>query len=279
LAVSSRHLRWKILGTWPRFIEIQNKAGINREISLAEKASLIWDEIYEKDWTAQEIRYRGNVEPDQTYARYISELALQTDVEKKLSTLSPRQNGVYLITGGSGGLGYIFAQHLAKNYQAKLVLLGRSVPNPAQQEKLHRLKEYGAETLVLQADVSRLEDMERVVREARARFSAIHGVIHAAGVNRDSFILNKTKAEMEVVLASKVYGTINLDLATSSENLDFFVLFSSIAGVMGNLGKAITPMGTISWILSRKLEKASGVQRGGRAKHYPSIGRCGKKGA
>ena len=222
-----------------KVVEIQDKAGINEEISLAEKASLIWDEIHEKAWTAQEIRYRGNIEPDQqTYVRYTSELALQTDVERKLSTSLPRQNGVYLITGGLGGLGFIFAEHLAKKFQAKLVLVGRSAPNSAQQEKLNRLKEYGAETLVLQADVSRLEDMERVVREAKARFSAIHGVIHAAGVNRDSFILNKTKAEMEAVLAPKVYGTINLDLATSSENLDFFVLFSSVAGVMGNLGQS-----------------------------------------
>src|SRR5260370_10136115 len=80
--------------------------------------------------------------------------------------------------------------------------------------------------------------MEKVVQEAKARFSERKGVIHAAGVNRDSFILNKTKEEMEAVLAPKVYGTINLDLATSAENLDFYVQFSSVGGVLGSLGQS-----------------------------------------
>src|SRR5579884_4140470 len=77
-----------------------------------------------------------------------------------------------------------------------------------------------------------------VVREAKARFTEINGVIHAAGVNRDAFILKKTRQEIEAVLAAKIYGTINLDRATSKENLDLFVLFSSVAGVMGNIGQS-----------------------------------------
>jgi acyl transferase domain-containing protein len=85
--------------------------------------------------------------------------------------------------------------------------------------------------------VSELEDMRVVVREAKARFSQINGVIHAAGINRDAFILKKTREEIDAVLAPKVYGAINIDLATSGENLDLFVMFSSVAGVMGNVGQ------------------------------------------
>src|SRR5207244_2007146 len=96
---------------------------------------------------------------------------------------------------------------------------------------------YGADVLFIQADVSKSGDMEMVVRETKARFSAIHGVIHCAGVNRDAFILKKTKEEMDAVLAAKVFGTINVDRATSGENLDFFVLFSSVSAVMGNVGQ------------------------------------------
>ena len=221
-----------------KVVEIQCRPGTNGEVPLSEKAALVWDEVYEKDWTTQEIRYRDCADQGQTRARYISELASHASVEGELSASPLRQQGVYLISGGLGGLGLIFAEYLAKNFQSKLVLFGRSMPNAEQQEKLRRLNDYGAETLVLQADVSKLEDMERVVREAKARFSKIDGVIHAAGVNRDSLILNKTKEEMEAVLAPKVYGTINVDLATSGENLDFFVLFSSVAGVLGNLGQS-----------------------------------------
>src|SRR5205823_4421153 len=126
----------------------------------AEKASLIWDEIYDRDWTTTEIRYQNKTDEDQQGpARYVSELALHTITEKKLSALPLRQKGVYLITGGLGGLGLIFAEYLARNFQAKLVLIGRSALNARQEEKLNQLRSYGAEVLTLQADVSKLEDM------------------------------------------------------------------------------------------------------------------------
>src|SRR5205807_7613928 len=110
-------------------------------------------------------------------------------------------------------------------------------PSAAREEKLSALQRLGAEVLVLQADVAKPDDAQMVVREAKGRFSEVNGVIHAAGVNRDAFILKKTREEMESVLAPKVHGAINLDRATSGENLDLFVLFSSVAGVMGNLGQ------------------------------------------
>ncbi|MGA3089271.1 MAG: SDR family NAD(P)-dependent oxidoreductase, partial [Terriglobales bacterium] len=222
-----------------KVVEIQGALPKDGGMSVSGKADLIWDEICGKDWTATEIRYRSHAGVDQqSHARWVRDLVPLTPVEKELSPLPLRSNGTYLITGGLGGLGLIFSEYLAKNFQSKLVLVGRSLPNSRQEEKLSRLRGYGAEILCLQADVSKLEDMEMVVREAKTRFAEINGVIHGAGVNRDSFILKKTKEEMDAVLAPKVYGAINLDLATSGENLDFFVLFSSIAGVMGNVGQS-----------------------------------------
>ena len=216
-------------------VEIQD-AG---ELSPSERAAVIWDEIYDRNWTTQEIRYCDRTDGDkQGLARFTSELVPYTPAVKTPETLPLKQNGVYLITGGLGGLGIIFSDYLAKRFQAKLVLVGRSVPNARQEETISRLKGYGAEILVLQADVSKLEDMETVVREAKARFSEINGVIHAAGVNRDAFILKKTREQIEAVLAPKVYGAINVDLATHDENLDFFALFSSVAGVLGNVGQS-----------------------------------------
>jgi polyketide synthase PksN len=209
------------------------------QLSLPARAALIWDEIHDRDWTTQEIRYRRHAGEDQQgLVRAVSELVAHTPAENRLSALPLRQRGVYVITGGLGGLGLIFAQYLAKNFQSKLVLVGRSAPNAKREEKLAELKSYGAEVLCVQADVSKLEDMEIVVREAKAHFSEINGVLHAAGVNRDAFILKKTREEMEAVLAPKVYGAISVDLATRDENLDLFVLFSSVAGVLGNVGQS-----------------------------------------
>jgi len=210
----------------------------NWEISLAEKAGLIWDEIYDNDWTTQEIRYRCRLEEDkQKPARYVGEFAPYAPMENDPWALPVRHNGVYLITGGLGGLGFIFGEYLARNFQAKLVLVGRSALSAKHEERIGRLTRHGAEVLYLQADVSELEDMRVVAHQAKARFSQINGVIHAAGVNHDAFVLKKTREEMDAVLAPKVYGAINVDLATSGENLDLFVLFSSVAGVMGNVGQ------------------------------------------
>jgi polyketide synthase PksN len=220
-----------------KVVEIQS--GLESgEISLAEKAGLIWDEIYDNDWTTQEIRYRCRLEEDeQRPARYVGELAPYTPMENDPWALPLRQNGVYLITGGLGGLGFIFGEYLARNFQARLVLVGRSALSAKHEERIDLLTRHGSEVLYLQADVSELEDMRVVVREAKARFSQINGVIHAAGVNHDAFVLKKTREEMDAALAPKVYGAINVDLATSGENLDLFVLFSSVAGVMGNVGQ------------------------------------------
>ena len=220
-----------------KVVEIQSGRE-SGEISLAEKAGLIWDEVYDTDWTTQEIRYRCRLDEDeQGPARYVGELAPYAPMENDPWALPVRQNGVYLITGGLGGLGFIFGEYLARNFQARLVLVGRSALRAKHEERISRLTRHGAEVLYLQADVSELEDMRLVVRQAKARFSQINGVIHAAGVNRDAFILKKTREEMDAALAPKVYGAINVDLATSGENLDLFILFSSVAGVLGNVGQ------------------------------------------
>jgi polyketide synthase PksL len=201
------------------------------ELSPSQQAALAWAEIGERDWSTQEIRYREQV-------RSVRGLVPHAPDASTASAPPLKQHGVYLVTGGLGGLGLIFSDYLARAFRARLVLVGRSAPSAKQDEAVSRLKAYGAKVLVLQGDVSDREDMERVVGAAKARFSQIDGVLHAAGVNRDAFILKKTREQMESVLAPKVYGAINLDLATRDERLDFFVLFSSVAGVLGNVGQS-----------------------------------------
>jgi acyl transferase domain-containing protein len=206
--------------------------------AVSQEAGLILNELYDEDATAAEIRYRVQVEDGQPrYARYVSRMVEHVSGEREASALPLKQNGVYLITGGLGGLGLVLADYLARSFQSKLVLVGRSTPGASQQERLNALERHGAEILVVPADVSKLEDVEMVVREAKARFSKIDGVVHCAGVNRDALMIKKTTEEIKAVLAAKVYGAINLDLATSAENLELFVLFSSIAGLMGNVGQ------------------------------------------
>ncbi len=173
--------------------------------------------------------------------RYIRRLkAFSLDDTKSESTsngVGLKENGVYLITGGAGGLGLLFAEFLARNYKAKIALTGRSKLSAEREAKLEEIRKAGGEVLYLPADVSNYEDVKNLVSECKARFGEIHGIIHSAGVIRDSLIRNKTLDEMNAVFAPKVYGTLHLDEVTKDEALDFFVTFSSLSAVAGNAGQ------------------------------------------
>ena len=187
-------------------------------------------ELRTRTQDAVAVRYEG----PERYVRKLKPFAL----EERGDSSALKENGVYLITGGAGGLGLIFAEFLAKQYKARLVLTGRSPLSEEREAGLDELRKAGAEVVYLQADVSRREDVEHLLHEARERFGEINGIIHAAGVVRDSYIRNKTAEEMSAVFAPKVRGTLYLDEAAKDDPLDFFVLFSSFAAVTGNPGQS-----------------------------------------
>ena len=180
-----------------------------------------------------------------------------------------RQGGVYLITGGMGGIGLSVCDHLARDYGAKLVLTRRS-ELPAESEwqawldadaaksedardgrtaemvrRLMALKEAGAEVLAVAADVADEEAMNRVIDATVERFGALHGVIHAAGVLApDSFkTVQLTEGpEIELHYGPKAYGLYALERALDRGRekhgleLDFCTLYSSLSAVLGGLG-------------------------------------------
>jgi polyketide synthase PksN len=146
-----------------------------------------------------------------------------------------KRNGVYVVSGGAGGLGRIFAQHLVQTYDARLLLIGRSELSDA---KCRELEKLGDQVVYVRADVSQSEGASQAVRDAKQRYGGLNGVIHAAGELRDGLIWNKSLADFEAVLAAKVRGVESLDEATRGEPLDFFILFSSMAGLLGNAGQS-----------------------------------------
>ena len=220
-----------------KVIEVQGDAGA-RAVGVAEEAQLLWEEIREPRWSAGEIRYRCSFKPQGwSFERDIKQYASYEPSQGRASEMPLKQHGVYLITGGLGGLGFIFAAYLAKNYRARLVLVGRSTLDEAQARKIAQLQSLGSEVLYVRGDVAKFADAQAIVSAAKARFANINGVVHSAGVTQDGFLLKKTRAQMDGVLAPKVYGSINLDRATSDERLDLFVMFSSIAAVLGNPGQ------------------------------------------
>ena len=149
-----------------------------------------------------------------------------------------REGGVYLITGGLGGIGRLVAEHLLRRYGARVVLSGRSALAGERAQALEALRGLGGDVCYLQADVADRQEARRLIASVLARHGTLHGVLHAAGVVRDSFLLKKTPEELRQVLAPKVRGTLWLDKAVGDLPLDAFVLFASGSGVLGNAGQA-----------------------------------------
>ena len=179
---------------------------------------------------------------DATTIRYEDRGRYTRKLEKFVPDAQPqelllKQHGAYVISGGAGGLGLIFARFLAERSRARLVLTGRSELSTEREADLDQLRKLGAEVIYVPADVARREDAQRVIEECKSRFGQINGIIHAAGVLRDSYLRKKTPQEMAAVFAPKVYGTFHLDELTRNEKLDFFVLFSSLAAIGGNPGQ------------------------------------------
>ncbi|ATQ76795.1 hypothetical protein CR152_21450 [Massilia violaceinigra] len=177
------------------------------------------------------VRYQGSVRSTRVLAK------LDPAAPANAPDIVLKQNGVYLITGGVGGLGLIFAQFLANECKARLVLTGRSSLSDEQEARLDTLRSLGAQVMYVAADVSNAGQVGQLIADTKARFGALNGIIHGAGVLRDSLLRKKTREEMDAVFAPKVYGTFHLDEATRNDDLDFFVLFSSLAAVGGNAGQ------------------------------------------
>ena len=153
------------------------------------------------------------------------------------SAIRFRENGTYLITGGLGALGLQVAEWLVEHGARHLLLVGRSQPKSAVMSHLAKLKEAGAKVQIGQADVSNREQLARVLDDIDAQ-TPLKGIIHAAGVLDDRIIINQTSDSFQRVMAPKVLGTWHLHTLTEHERLDFFVLFSSGASLMGGAGQA-----------------------------------------
>jgi acyl transferase domain-containing protein/acyl carrier protein len=172
-------------------------------------------------------------------------------LEKQKETSKVKQGGVYIITGGLGGMGLALASHLAKVAQAKLVLIGRSA-FPAKEEweqwltthdqedtisqkirKVQELENFGAKVLVMSADVANLEQMQKVLATVQEKFQHINGMIHCAGVADYAGVISRRTREMtEEIMAPKVKGTLVLNSLLKDIQLDFFILCSSLSSVI-----------------------------------------------
>jgi acyl transferase domain-containing protein/acyl carrier protein len=196
------------------------------------------------------VAYRGH----QRWVQIYDPVRLDGDAEP----IRPlRKHGVYLLTGGLGGIGLLLAEYLARTVQPKLILIGRSVfPAKDQWEQwlathdeqdgvsrkirqVQALEELGAEVLIVSADVADESQMRSIMAQLYERFGELHGVIHAAGIAGEKtvkLIPDVDPAGCEIHFQGKVYGSYILERVLHNKELDFCLLFSSNVSILGGLG-------------------------------------------
>ncbi len=149
-----------------------------------------------------------------------------------------RQDRTYLVTGGLGGIGCAVAGWLADRKAGTIVLNGRRPPDPEVEKAIERLRRRSSTVRVELADVTDSTALDAMLERMDADLPPLGGVIHSVGVLSDAAIGNQSWERFETVLWPKVLGAWHLHRATADRDLDMFVLFSSVAGVLGNPGQA-----------------------------------------
>lgn len=164
-----------------------------------------------------------------------------------------KEGGVYLVTGGLGGVGLTLARRLASDARARLVLAARRGLPPRELWAAHgagtdetarriaavrELEALGAEVWVAELDVANREGVRALFAEVRRRWGRLDGVIHAAGVFPAGLLQAKTREAAAAVLAPKVAGTRFLLDALREDPPDFVLLCSSLTARLGGVGLA-----------------------------------------
>jgi acyl transferase domain-containing protein/NAD(P)-dependent dehydrogenase (short-subunit alcohol dehydrogenase family)/aryl carrier-like protein len=149
-----------------------------------------------------------------------------------------RSDATYLVTGGLGGLGLACARFLADEGARSLVLAGRRRPTGDAKALIEEMERRGVTVTVASIDVSREEDVAGLVEQIAKTLPPLRGVLHAAGVVDDGVISEQSLGRFERVMAPKVDGTWHLHTRTRHLQIDFFVLFSSGAALLGSPGQS-----------------------------------------
>jgi NADPH:quinone reductase-like Zn-dependent oxidoreductase/acyl carrier protein len=169
-------------------------------------------------------------------ARHIGKVVVSRAVDgHRKVPISPQ--ATYLLTGGCGGLGLIFAESLVERGARNLVLMGRSVPSAAATARIEKMRLHGAQVTVFQGDVADRTTIETALA-AIPNDRPLRGILHLAGVLDDRSLLLHDRDSLLTVMRPKWLGAWNLHVATEHLPLDIFTLFSSAAVSLGSPGQA-----------------------------------------
>lgn len=185
-------------------------------------------ELQNAEWI-DEVAYRcGN-----RYLRKVSHVGFESSDVTCL-----KKNGVYVIAGGTGGLGLMIAEFLVREYDAIICLLSRHEPNAEQQSKIAEIEKMGGTVMHVCADLTKQDEVDLAISMIKGKFGKINGVFHSAFVLKDKTISRMDEQLLLDVMAPKSIGILTLINALQKEPLDFVMINSSAQSFMCALGQA-----------------------------------------
>ncbi|WP_019912649.1 non-ribosomal peptide synthetase [Paenibacillus sp. HW567] len=190
-----------------------------------------WEAVLEDiagEQLAYQVAYRGN-------ERFVEELARCAEEESE-EPLELQDGGLYLITGGTGGLGLEIARYLSSKNKVTLGLLSRSGLPPRNIELMNEIERSGSQVIICPCDITDGEELEHCLKQLREAHGPVKGIVHAAGIAGSGYLFTKSWSDFTRVTAPKIEGTYLL-YSLLQEQPDFFVLFSSVATLEGSPGQ------------------------------------------
>ena len=167
-------------------------------------------------------------------ARHIGKIVVQIP-----NPLQPRADRSYLITGGLGAIGLHTAAYLAQLGAGDIVLTSRRAPDADAQRVIDDITErYKCRIHAFAADVGDESEVAKLLERIRAELPPLAGVAHLAGVLDDALLSQQTLERFRTTLAPKAFGACHLDRLTRDDDLDFFIVSSSVSSLFGSPGQS-----------------------------------------
>uniref|UniRef100_A0A2P1CYY4 AMP-dependent synthetase n=1 Tax=Fischerella sp. CENA298 TaxID=1622126 RepID=A0A2P1CYY4_9CYAN len=177
----------------------------------------------------REVAYRNG-------QRFVPRLEQVDFTSEPKSSISFKQGGTYLITGGLGGIGIEVSRYLLKHYQARLLLVGRTPLTPERRIKAYQeLEQLGGEVIYEAVDICDLKQLQIIVDKAQSEWSKnLDGILHLAGTFHEELVLDETQESLTSILRPKVSGAWVLHQLLKDNQGSIFINFSSAHGFFGS---------------------------------------------
>jgi acyl transferase domain-containing protein/cation diffusion facilitator CzcD-associated flavoprotein CzcO/acyl carrier protein/SAM-dependent methyltransferase len=149
-----------------------------------------------------------------------------------------KQNGVYVVIGGAGGIGEVWSRFMIEKYQAKIIWIGRRKINSDINKKIGLLAELGPAPVYISADATKKEALEQALSNILENYHSVEGVVHSAIVLQDQSLARMEESKFRASLSAKVDISVNIEQVFGRHNLDFILFFSSAISFTKTFGQS-----------------------------------------